>query len=108
MGYREECGVGRARDFDDFKDFISANDVENLKKNYQHVDDVDLYVGGFLEKAHRDSILGPTFKCIVADTFARLKIGERLLWPGFYVIILKMLWKCNLKHSKLLEAIGSI
>ena len=78
--YREECGVGKARDFDDFKDFISPNDVENLKQNYQHVDDVDLYVGGFLEKAHRDSILGPTFKCIVADTFARLKIGDRFFY----------------------------
>merc|ERR1711902_271726 len=80
MGYREECGVGKARDFDDFKDFISANDVENLKQNYQHVDDVDLYVGGFLEKAHRDTILGPTFKCIIADTFARLKIGDRFFY----------------------------
>ena len=44
------------------------------------MDDVDLYVGGFLEKAHRDSILGPTFKCIVADTFARLKIGDRFFY----------------------------
>merc|ERR1712018_512055 len=51
--YREECGVGKAR---------------------------DLYVGGFLEKAHHDSILGPTFKCIVADTFARLKIGDRFFY----------------------------
>ena len=38
---------------------------------YVHHDDVDLYVGGILEKPHGDSLLGPTFKCIVGDTFAR-------------------------------------
>ena len=44
------------------------------------VDDVDLYVGGFLETAHADSILGPTFKCIIGDQFARLKLGDRFFY----------------------------
>ena len=37
---------------------------------YDHVDDVDLFVGGFSENKE-GSILGPTFKCMVGDVFAR-------------------------------------
>ncbi len=51
-----------------------------LKRFYSSVDDVDLYVAGFLERAHGDSILGPTFKCIVGDQFARLKMGDRFFY----------------------------
>ena len=69
--YRATCAVGRARTFEDLEDYMSAEAVQKLKTLYRHVDDIDLYVGGFLERPHRDSILGPTFKCIIADTFAR-------------------------------------
>ena len=41
------------------------------------MDDIDLYLGGFLEAAHEDSILGPVFKCIIGDQFARLKKGDK-------------------------------
>jgi len=83
--YREICQVGqigRARRWEDFEDFISAENVRKLKENYRHVDDVDLYVGGFLEGRHGDSPLkvGPTFKCIIGDTFARLKMGDRFFY----------------------------
>ena len=74
--YREICQVGqvgKARSWEDFEDFISPENVRKLRENYRHVDDVDLYVGGFLEGRHGDSPLkvGPTFKCIIGDTFAR-------------------------------------
>ena len=44
------------------------------------MDDIDLYLGGFLEAAHEDSILGPVFKCIIGDQFARLKKGDRFFY----------------------------
>ena len=72
--YRELCNLGRARNFDDLSnDFLHGDeDVKNLNNNlYKHVDDVDLFVGGFLEKPQSDSILGSVFKCIVGDTFLR-------------------------------------
>merc|ERR1712113_218736 len=53
---------------------------KKLRTLYRHVDDVDLYVGGFLEAAHQDSILGPVFKCIIGDQFARLKKGDRFFY----------------------------
>ena len=44
---------------------------------YDHVDDVDLFVGGFLEQRDTPALLGPIFRCIVGDTFVRLKYGDR-------------------------------
>ncbi len=80
--YREICGAGngKARDFDDLEDFIPRSQVQRLRLMYKHVDDIDLYVGGFLEEPHGDSILGPTFKCIIGDQFARLKLGDRFFY----------------------------
>ena len=74
--YREICQVGKARRWEDFEDYISATNIRKLKEVYLNVDDVDLYVGGFLERQHSnisDSPIkvGPTFKCIIGDTFAR-------------------------------------
>ncbi len=60
-------GSGRASEFSDFEDLIPPDAVEELSLVYDHVDDVDLFVGGFLERAQGDSLIGPTFKCIVGD-----------------------------------------
>ena len=54
---------------------IPAASVQRLRQHYSSVDDVDLFVGGFLERTLDDSILGPTFKCIVGDQFARFYKG---------------------------------
>ena len=54
-----------------------SDDIEKLKKTYKHVDDIDLFAGGFLEKRDTDAILGPVFRCIVRDQFYKLKFGDR-------------------------------
>ena len=59
---------------------MDVKHVEQLKSVYRDVDDIDLYVGGFLESSHEDSILGPVFKCIIGDQFARLKKGDRFFY----------------------------
>merc|ERR1712117_793520 len=78
--YKEICTGDKARTFDDLRKVMSATHVAQLKSVYRDVDDIDLYVGGFLEKAHEDSILGPVFKCIIGDQFARLKKGDRFFY----------------------------
>ena len=78
--YKEICTGEKARSFDDLRKVMSSAHVAQLKSVYRHVDDIDLYVGGFLEKAHEDSILGPVFKCIIGDQFARLKKGDRFFY----------------------------
>merc|ERR1712027_245758 len=69
-----------ARDFNDLRKVMDVSTIEKLKSVYRSVDDIDLYVGGFLEAAHGDSILGPVFKCIIGDQFARLKKGDRFFY----------------------------
>merc|ERR1712110_509839 len=70
--YREICTGNKAKDWADLRKSIEPRHIEQMRRVYKSVDDVDLYLGGFLEAAHEDSILGPVFKCIIGDQFARL------------------------------------
>ena len=77
----DHTGTGsRAQDWSDLRRSMDPEHIEQLRSIYRHVDDIDLYVGGFLEAAHEDSILGPVFKCIIGDQFARLKKGDRFFY----------------------------
>merc|ERR1712115_341386 len=78
--YKEICTGEKAKTFNDLRKVMSAEQVAQLESVYKHVDDIDLYVGGFLEAAHGGSILGPVFKCIIGDQFARLKKGDRFFY----------------------------
>merc|ERR1719323_1681708 len=78
--YKEICTGEKAQDFSDLTRVMDPENVRQLQSVYRHVDDIDLYVGGFLEKAHEDSILGPVFKCIIGDQFARLKKGDKFFY----------------------------
>lgn len=74
--YREKCGLNKASNFDDLTNF-NPEHIEKLKTTYDHVDDIDLFVGGFLEPRIDDAVIGATFRCIIADVFGRLKYGDR-------------------------------
>lgn len=47
-----------------------------LKKHYDSVDDVDLWLGGLIEEKYYGSQLGETFHHIVLDQFMRLRDGD--------------------------------
>lgn len=53
-----------------------------LSKFYESVDDIDLFVGGAMEKDVPGSILGQTFQCIVAEQFYRTRIGDRYFYDN--------------------------
>lgn len=55
---------------------------EKLRSVYASVDDIDLWIGGLLEPKMSDSILGPTFRDIVADQFSRLKRGDKYFFEN--------------------------
>ncbi|CAG0923241.1 unnamed protein product [Notodromas monacha] len=80
--YRAECGLRKAKDFDDLADFISFEAIANLKTLYESVDDIDLFIGGIVERPlfEGGGTVGPTFTCILGDQFARLKRGDRFYY----------------------------
>ena len=46
------------------------------------MDDIDLYVGGFLEKPNHKTSLGPTLECLVSQQFEKLKTGDRFFYTN--------------------------
>lgn len=56
--------------------------VRWLETLYENPDDIDLIVGGISEKRDGDSILGPTFSCIIADQMLRARNGDRFFYKN--------------------------
>ncbi|KAI6191954.1 hypothetical protein M3Y97_00283900 [Aphelenchoides bicaudatus] len=79
---REMCGLSRPRNFEELKPLLGDTvNIEALQKVYKTVDDGDLFVLGLAEKAKKGSLLGPTFDCLLAQQFHRIKHGDRF-WYG--------------------------
>ena len=76
------------RGFSDLK-LLSKKAVSALRKVYDKVEDIDLFVGGILER-HKDfgtgrrrrANVGPTFRHIIASTFRDLRFGDRFWYEG--------------------------
>jgi len=56
---------------------IDPSGWAQASKVYQRPSDIDLFVGGLIEIPISDGITGPTFNCIKATQFSRLKFGDR-------------------------------
>lgn len=60
---------------------------------YAHPDDVDLWIGGLIEVARNDAMVGPTFGDIIADQFSKFRQGDRYFYehspevnPGAFTV----------------------
>ncbi|GLV36713.1 uncharacterized protein CBL_02452 [Carabus blaptoides fortunei] len=74
---RVRCGRTNASSFDDLVDDLGHKNIELLSGVYDDVADVDLFVGGILEKPVAGALVGPTFQCIIGEQFVRKKFGDR-------------------------------
>lgn len=116
---RSICGIPRANSFDDLSDLIPFGvnfirpvleinkkclylnvtfyqAIQILKTLYATVNDIDLHVGTLLEVPEEGSVVGPTSRCILSDSFFRYKNGDRFFYdvqgqpgsftPGIYCI----------------------
>ncbi|XP_037956398.1 chorion peroxidase [Teleopsis dalmanni] len=71
--YLELMGHRKLRSFKQ----LPSDIAQKLSKVYNSPDDIDLWIGGLLEKAVPDGIVGITFAEIIADQFSRFKHGDR-------------------------------
>lgn len=75
--WREYCGLGKAETFTDLEEYLNHQDLEQMSMLYESVDDIDLYTGALSEIPESDSLVGPTFTCLIIDQFIRLQKGDR-------------------------------
>ena len=60
---------------------INVQDWANLAAVYTSVDQIDGFSGGLAEQpTDSDSLVGPTFSCIIANQFKRLMQGDRFFF----------------------------
>ena len=76
--FREACGGGVVKSFDDLQDIISKEQRDRLNRAYRGtVQDIDLFAGGISEFPAPGSVLGPTFTCIITQQFKNVRFGDR-------------------------------
>ncbi|XP_074040199.1 peroxidase [Leptinotarsa decemlineata] len=80
--FREFWNMRRAERFEDFLDLITKDNVEKLASLYETPDDVDLIVGGSLEKNVPGTLAGPTFLGILTEQFYRTRTGDRFWYEN--------------------------
>ncbi|XP_076259221.1 salivary peroxidase/catechol oxidase-like isoform X3 [Rhynchophorus ferrugineus] len=80
--FRALCGLKKARSFADLRDVMSLEDIVALSKVYAHPEDIDLIIGGLLEKPKKNALFGHTFSCIVADQMIRTRKGDRYFYDN--------------------------
>jgi peroxidase len=51
-----------------------------LQQVYATVDDIDVYVGGLVERPLTGSIAGPTLNCLIAEQFKNIKFADRYFY----------------------------
>ncbi|XP_011199103.2 peroxidase isoform X1 [Bactrocera dorsalis] len=80
---RVYCGLSRAYDWAGFSNEISPDKIMFIEKMYASPDDVDLAIGGSLESHAPESILGPTFQCIIGRQFVNARTGDRFFFERY-------------------------
>ncbi|XP_063589602.1 chorion peroxidase-like [Penaeus indicus] len=75
--WRKKCNLTTLDSFDDLPLFLFKSAAQTFRRLYRSTDDIDLFPAGLAEQPVPDGLLGPTFTCIIAHQFARLKRGDR-------------------------------
>ncbi|KAF0303786.1 Chorion peroxidase [Amphibalanus amphitrite] len=76
------CTGQKIREFSDLLSVMKQKDMLRLMRVYQDVADVDLFIGGLAEAAADDALVGPTFRCVIAQQFFGLRYGDRFFYDN--------------------------
>jgi len=77
---RKSCSLEPIESWDSKPSDIRDEVWDKLKSTYSHPDDIDPFTGGLAEIPMPGAITGPTFTCIMANQFFRLKFGDRFFF----------------------------
>ncbi|CAG0883375.1 unnamed protein product [Darwinula stevensoni] len=80
--FRQKCGLKTPKQFWEMYNIVEPEAMQIFQRLYRNVDDIDLYSGGILEVKGNGSLVGPTFACLLADQFIRLKQGDRFFYEN--------------------------
>ena len=62
---------------------ITFQRIDNLRRAYDTVEDIDLFIGAIQElPTKEDSLVGSTFLCLIGDVFARMRFGDRFFYDN--------------------------
>lgn len=64
----------------DLLKFFHRHDLLKLKRAYRSVHDIELYIGGILEKKKPGVFVPPIFQCIIGNQFHSLLYGDRFFY----------------------------
>ncbi|CAG7819060.1 unnamed protein product [Allacma fusca] len=78
--YRQICGMTPLSTWDVVPPEVRPEAWARLRQLYADPADIDLFTGGLVEFPVLGAISGPTFNCLKARQFARLKHGDRFFF----------------------------
>ncbi|KAI1708148.1 heme peroxidase domain-containing protein [Ditylenchus destructor] len=86
VAWREACGLSRPTSFEELDALLLEDGINStqLQEIYGSVDDIDLLVMGLAEKPERGALVGPTFACIIAKQFEKVRHGDRFWYENFF------------------------
>ncbi|CAB1434882.1 unnamed protein product [Pleuronectes platessa] len=81
--WRVFCGLKYIKTLEDLKEVVGDNKVaEEIQKKYQHLDNIDVWLGGLVEKLLPGSRTGPLFACLIGKQMRVLRDGDRFWWEA--------------------------
>ncbi|GMT08730.1 hypothetical protein PFISCL1PPCAC_27, partial [Pristionchus fissidentatus] len=81
--YRRFCNLSAPVTWEEMEMVIKDRDVVGkLRRLYGHPANIDVWVGGIVEKRLPEGLIGPLFACIIAEQFKRARDGDRFWYEN--------------------------
>ncbi|CRL03888.1 CLUMA_CG017012, isoform A [Clunio marinus] len=80
--WRHPCGLTEIKSWEDLETVAGPKSAERMRRAYDDVADIDLFVGGISERPVVGGLVGPTFACIIAQQFSNLRRGDRFWYEN--------------------------
>lgn len=81
--WRAFCGLSTIKTLDDLKEVVGNDKIaQKILKMYKHPDNIDVWLGGLVEKLLPGSRTGSLFSCLIGKQMKALRDGDRFWWEA--------------------------